>query len=192
MKRISMTTNLERRMIWQPLVIYIWSSPFIAKDWIFDVWTVNRDDPTCYTLGSVVTKKGYCIAFPNIQQHQVRLFQLEDKPKPGHCKILVLFSIKPSFRVSAHTRQRHPASAESETTSTPQSCCRAGCRSGCRTKRLPLEVYLIMDPAESLTSREVEEYKSRFRPIDERGPTSEAPSIMASCSRHHPTCASMR
>jgi hypothetical protein len=46
-------------------------------------------------LGSVETKAGRCIAFPNVFQHQVQPFELADKTKPGVRKILVFFLVDP-------------------------------------------------------------------------------------------------
>jgi hypothetical protein len=50
-------------------------------------------------LGSVITQENRCIAFPNIFQHQVAPFTLEDKTKPGKRKILVFFLVDPGRRV---------------------------------------------------------------------------------------------
>lgn len=51
-------------------------------------------------LGSAITSQHRCIAFPNEYQHQVSPFELVDKTKPGHQKILTLFLIDPA----AHRR----------------------------------------------------------------------------------------
>ena len=50
-------------------------------------------------LGSVVTKSGRAICFPNLYQHQVSPFELADKSKPGHRKIVALFLVDPNIRV---------------------------------------------------------------------------------------------
>ncbi|KAF6763658.1 hypothetical protein DFP72DRAFT_776462, partial [Ephemerocybe angulata] len=42
-------------------------------------------------VGSVVTKEGRLITFPNILQHKVQPFELADTTKPGHRKVLALF-----------------------------------------------------------------------------------------------------
>ena len=57
---------------------------------------LDRDEPLLQTLGAVVTKAGRCIAFPNIYQHRVSPFALEDRTRPGHRKILALFLVDPN------------------------------------------------------------------------------------------------
>ena len=46
-------------------------------------------------LGSVETKQGRCIVFPNTNQHRVRHFFLDDSTKPAVRKILVFFLVDP-------------------------------------------------------------------------------------------------
>ena len=50
-------------------------------------------------LGQVVTREGRLLAFPNVFQHRVGPFKLEDPSKPGHRKILALFLIDPHCRI---------------------------------------------------------------------------------------------
>lgn len=50
-------------------------------------------------LGSVLTRQGRMIAFPNILQHQVQPFSLSDMTKPGHRKILAMFLIDPNIPI---------------------------------------------------------------------------------------------
>src|ERR1700753_2234590 len=54
-------------------------------------------------IGDVITKTHRCVAFPNLYQHQVRPFHLEDPTKPGHRKILVFFLVDPTQRVPSAT-----------------------------------------------------------------------------------------
>ena len=51
----------------------------------------------------MITKTHRCVTFPNIDQHQVQPFHLEDPTKPGHRKILVFFLVDPSQRVPSAT-----------------------------------------------------------------------------------------
>jgi len=44
-----------------------------------------------------MTNEGRCIAFPNTYQHQVSSFELVDKTKPGHRKIVALFLVDPTL-----------------------------------------------------------------------------------------------
>ena len=57
----------------------------------------SSDDPLNQDLGAVVTKQGRCIAFPNVFQHKVQPFELVDKSKPGHRKIIALFLVDPAL-----------------------------------------------------------------------------------------------
>jgi hypothetical protein len=50
-------------------------------------------------VGSVETREGRVVTFPNILQHQVQPFKLEDPTRPGHRKILALFLVDPNIRV---------------------------------------------------------------------------------------------
>lgn len=54
-------------------------------------------------IGKVITQQGRCIAFPNIYQHLVSPFCLEDVTKPGHRKILVFFLVDPNIIVPSAT-----------------------------------------------------------------------------------------
>ena len=54
-------------------------------------------------VGDVITKTHRCVAFPNLYQHQVQPFRLEDPTKPGHRKILVFFLVDPTQRVLSAT-----------------------------------------------------------------------------------------
>ncbi|RAK95595.1 DUF4246 domain-containing protein [Aspergillus ibericus CBS 121593] len=50
-------------------------------------------------LGSVLTRPGRLLAFPNTLQHQVQPFQLVDPTRPGHRKILAMFLVDPHIPV---------------------------------------------------------------------------------------------
>ncbi|EPQ56986.1 hypothetical protein GLOTRDRAFT_120376 [Gloeophyllum trabeum ATCC 11539] len=54
-------------------------------------------------LGSVTTKEGKCLAFPNIWQHRVSPFKLIDPTKPGHRKILCFFLVDPTKKILSTT-----------------------------------------------------------------------------------------
>ncbi|KAK6527301.1 hypothetical protein TWF281_010488 [Arthrobotrys megalospora] len=62
-------------------------------------------------LGSVKTQNNRAIAFPNIFQHCVSSFELIDKTKPGHRKILVFFLCDPGHEVPT-TRTVEPQQPE--------------------------------------------------------------------------------
>lgn len=61
------------------------------------------EDPLIQDIGDVVTKTDRCVAFPNLYQHQVQPFHLEDPAKPGHRKILVFFLVDPTQRIPSAT-----------------------------------------------------------------------------------------
>ncbi|KAG5645508.1 hypothetical protein DXG03_005918 [Asterophora parasitica] len=50
-------------------------------------------------VGSVDTRQGRVIAWPNILQHRVQPFKLSDPSKPGHRKIVALFLVDPGIKV---------------------------------------------------------------------------------------------
>ncbi|KAJ1647476.1 hypothetical protein LPJ64_001139 [Coemansia asiatica] len=55
--------------------------------------------PISQEIGGIRSKKGRCLVFPNIYQHRVSGFELADKTKSGHRKILAFFFIDPSTRI---------------------------------------------------------------------------------------------
>lgn len=59
----------------------------------------------------MTTLEGRCLCFPNIYQHQVQPFELKDKSKPGHRKILVFFLSDPAQSVLS-TSEIPPQQAE--------------------------------------------------------------------------------
>ncbi|KAF7301075.1 hypothetical protein MIND_00671500 [Mycena indigotica] len=50
------------------------------------------------SLGSIETKSGRVLAWPNIYQHKVAPFSLKDPTRPGHRKILAVFLVDPSIK----------------------------------------------------------------------------------------------
>ncbi|GJE90782.1 DUF4246 domain-containing protein [Phanerochaete sordida] len=130
------------------------------------------DEPLNQQIGSVVTKQGRCIAFPNVFQHQVQPFELADKSKPGHRKIVALFLVDPEL----------PKPRPSTTNILPQQAgwmklvlrdvaAKLRAVHGADAKgfgALPVEVIdMIVDQAEWLMSRqEAEEH--RLALMDER------------------------
>ncbi|KAL4770703.1 hypothetical protein BDW60DRAFT_208797 [Aspergillus nidulans var. acristatus] len=59
----------------------------------------SNEVPITQDLGSVDTKEGRLITFPNTLQHRVSPFSLADPSKPGHRKILALFLVDPHRRI---------------------------------------------------------------------------------------------
>ena len=60
-----------------------------------EIYGFENDEPCIQELGTVVTKGGRLLTFPNVYQHRVEPFHLSDSSKPGHRKILALFLIDP-------------------------------------------------------------------------------------------------
>ncbi|KAF9449677.1 hypothetical protein P691DRAFT_812021 [Macrolepiota fuliginosa MF-IS2] len=67
--------------------------------WLEEVYGIQNWSAAVQDVGSVETRSGRVITFPNILQHQVQPFKLQDPAKPGHRKILALFLIDPHIRV---------------------------------------------------------------------------------------------
>ena len=59
----------------------------------------NSGSPCIQNYGSVETKEGRLLAFPNVFQHRVSGFELADKTKPGHRRIIVLWLVDPQTRI---------------------------------------------------------------------------------------------
>ncbi|QGA19153.1 hypothetical protein EYB26_006841 [Talaromyces marneffei] len=57
------------------------------------------DCPITQDLGDVSCHEGRLLTFPNALQHRVSPFELADKTKPGHRKILALFLVDPHIRI---------------------------------------------------------------------------------------------
>ncbi|TFK24948.1 hypothetical protein FA15DRAFT_669004 [Coprinopsis marcescibilis] len=69
--------------------------------WLTDVFGLEADGHSVQIVGSVDTPEGRLLTFPNVLQHQVQPFELEDKTNPGHRKILALFLVDPHIRVTS-------------------------------------------------------------------------------------------
>jgi hypothetical protein len=59
------------------------------------VYELANEEPLVQEIGFITSAQERCIAFPNIYQHFVHPFSLEDKTKAGHRKILVFFLVDP-------------------------------------------------------------------------------------------------
>jgi Protein of unknown function (DUF4246) len=68
-------------------------------DWLPEVFGCHQDGSSVQYVGGVATKEGRLVTFPNIFQHRVMPFQLQDGTKPGHRKILALFLVDPHIRI---------------------------------------------------------------------------------------------
>ncbi|MFD7876878.1 DUF4246 domain-containing protein [Streptomyces sp. NPDC059766] len=64
-----------------------------------EVYGLEDLDALNQVLGSASTPAGRCLAFPNILQHRVGSFRLQDDTRPGYRKILAFFLVDPSERI---------------------------------------------------------------------------------------------
>ena len=67
-----------------------------VHDFLSDVFGCENNEGSVQEVGGVETREGRLLTFPNTLQHQVQPFELQDKTKPGHRKILALFLVDPS------------------------------------------------------------------------------------------------
>ena len=68
-------------------------------EWVREVFGCDPNGPAVQDVGDVFCKEGRLITFPNILQHQVQPFRLQNASEPGHRKILALFLVDPNIRV---------------------------------------------------------------------------------------------
>ncbi|KAI3578651.1 hypothetical protein IWW34DRAFT_737870 [Fusarium oxysporum f. sp. albedinis] len=68
-------------------------------DPIYRTFAIKKDGDRQQDIGSVNTKAGRAIFFPNLVQHRVSPFELVDRTKPGHRKILALFLVDPAISI---------------------------------------------------------------------------------------------
>jgi Protein of unknown function (DUF4246) len=69
------------------------------RNGVREVYGLADEDAMNQVLGSVETRAGRALAFPNILQHYVDPFRLADPSRPGHRKILVFFLVDPSVTI---------------------------------------------------------------------------------------------
>ncbi|KAL2068784.1 hypothetical protein VTL71DRAFT_15122 [Oculimacula yallundae] len=67
--------------------------------WLEEIYGCENDKAAVQDVGSVACSEGRLLTFPNILQHQVQPFSLQDPTKPGHRKILALFLVDPGIRI---------------------------------------------------------------------------------------------
>nr|XP_023030489.1 uncharacterized protein LOC111518306 [Leptinotarsa decemlineata]XP_023030490.1 uncharacterized protein LOC111518306 [Leptinotarsa decemlineata]XP_023030491.1 uncharacterized protein LOC111518306 [Leptinotarsa decemlineata]XP_023030492.1 uncharacterized protein LOC111518306 [Leptinotarsa decemlineata] len=81
-----------------------------------EFYGLEDGDPLSQEIGSIVCGEDCCIAFPNIYQHRVGPFELVDKTKNGHRKILVFFLVDPNKRIlsTKHVAPQQRSWIESE------------------------------------------------------------------------------
>lgn len=68
-------------------------------DSIDRTFAIKSNGDTLQDIGSVVTRENRMLFFPNVYQHHVSPFELADKTRPGHRKILALFLVDPAIPI---------------------------------------------------------------------------------------------
>ena len=63
------------------------------------VYGLVDEAPLNQRIGDVETREDRCIVFPNVYQHCVTPFELQDSSKSGYRKILVFFLVDPAVRI---------------------------------------------------------------------------------------------
>ncbi|SPO07425.1 uncharacterized protein DNG_10119 [Cephalotrichum gorgonifer] len=92
--------HLEFRQPLRPFDISIFESlEGDTRQNLHRVLGVRSPTASTQNLGRILTRNGRLIVFPNCVHHRVQPFSLQDKTKPGHCKILSMFLFDPSKRV---------------------------------------------------------------------------------------------
>jgi len=67
--------------------------------WLWNIFGFKAEDPGVQDSGSVVTREGRLVTFPNFVQHRVEGFRLQDPTKPGYRKIVALFLVNPHIKI---------------------------------------------------------------------------------------------
>ncbi|KAK6882625.1 hypothetical protein K6H10_000687 [Candida tropicalis] len=73
---------------------------------------LHDNDPIVKYLGNIEDKEDIVVIFPNILQHHVDPFELTDKTKPGHRRILCFFIVNPYNDRVLTTKQVPPQNKE--------------------------------------------------------------------------------
>jgi hypothetical protein len=73
-----------------------------AYHWMESVYGTSLgcgNSPCLQNYGSVQTRQGRLLAFPNVFQHRVSPFELIDPTKPGHRRFIALWLVDPTKRI---------------------------------------------------------------------------------------------
>ncbi|KAG5653950.1 hypothetical protein H0H81_009066 [Sphagnurus paluster] len=68
-------------------------------DWLEAVFGCQNRTAAVQDVGSINTREGRLLTWPNILQHQVQPFSLAEPTKPGHRKVVALFLVDPGIRI---------------------------------------------------------------------------------------------
>jgi hypothetical protein len=70
-------------------------------EWLSDIFGCSNWEGAVQNIGSVETREGRLLTFPNILQHRVEPFELADPTKTGHRKIVALFLVDPNLKITS-------------------------------------------------------------------------------------------
>ncbi|KAF7361403.1 hypothetical protein MSAN_01173400 [Mycena sanguinolenta] len=125
------------------------------------LYDMNRDCDLLQELGSVVTKAGRTLSWPNLFQHCVSPFKLADPSKPGHRKILAIFLVDPTKDRIVSTTDVPPQQADWAGVAFDEACKEPSSKLGV----LPQELRdLVKDnfPPTVMTLKEAEAYRLKL------------------------------
>ena len=92
-----------RRRVWTEEAALAWGyiqdPPFAPE-----IYGAKTGDPVIQHMGDVHLRQSRIVSFPNIWQTRFSPFELEDKSKPGHIKLLSLHLIDPNRRIISTSR----------------------------------------------------------------------------------------
>ncbi|KAK2473921.1 hypothetical protein H9L39_13881 [Fusarium oxysporum f. sp. albedinis] len=88
--RLSFRTQADRDKLRDRL-----SYSQVDHDGIEAIFAIKAKGDKMQNLGSVMTREGRALFFPNICQHRVEPFELADQTRPGYRKIVALFLVDP-------------------------------------------------------------------------------------------------
>ncbi|KAL8993369.1 MAG: hypothetical protein Q9169_006402 [Polycauliona sp. 2 TL-2023] len=63
------------------------------------IYGFKQGEPAIQNLGKIHTRQSRLLCFPNVMQHRVSPFELEDPSKPGYRKLLALFLVDPHIKI---------------------------------------------------------------------------------------------
>ncbi|KAF8634503.1 hypothetical protein AX17_004200 [Amanita inopinata Kibby_2008] len=67
--------------------------------WFEDIFGCENGEPAVQCVGSVETREGRLITYPNTIQHKIESFRLADPTKSGHLSILIVHLVDPKIRI---------------------------------------------------------------------------------------------
>ncbi|CAD6445649.1 503657a0-9e61-4476-b8f8-1007d2edc4da [Sclerotinia trifoliorum] len=66
---------------------------------VYGTYLRSEKSPCLQNYGSVETRRGRLLAFPNVFQHKVSSFRLKNPTKPGHRRFIALWLVDPHIRI---------------------------------------------------------------------------------------------